>query len=43
MWVNVELVQVPTYFAVGPGVGAFTNRSYINMWDSYVGIQHTAT
>jgi len=42
MWINVELVEVPTYFAVGPNVGAFTNRSYINLWDSYVGIQHKA-
>jgi peptide/nickel transport system substrate-binding protein len=40
MWVNVELTQVPTYFVVGPNVGAFTNRTYVNMWDSYVGIQH---
>jgi peptide/nickel transport system substrate-binding protein len=42
MWVNVELVQVPTYFAVGPKVGAFTNRNWINIWDSYVGIQHAS-
>ena len=35
MWINVELVEVPTYFAVGPNVGAFTSRSYINIWDSY--------
>jgi peptide/nickel transport system substrate-binding protein len=42
MWINVELVEVPTYFAVGPNVGAFTNRSYINVWDSYLGIQHKA-
>jgi peptide/nickel transport system substrate-binding protein len=42
MWINVELVEVPTYFAVGSNVGAFTNRSYINLWDSYVGIQHKA-
>jgi peptide/nickel transport system substrate-binding protein len=42
MWINVELVEVPTYFAVGQNVGAFTNRSYINVWDSYVGIQHQA-
>ncbi len=40
MWVNVEVVEVPTYFAVGSKVGAFTNRTYINIWDSYVGIQH---
>src|SRR5260221_122301 len=42
MWINVELVEVPTYFAVGPNVGAFTNRSWINLWDSYLGIQHKA-
>ncbi|MBV9597827.1 MAG: ABC transporter substrate-binding protein [Chloroflexi bacterium] len=42
MWVNVELVQVPTYFVVGPNVGAFTNRTYINMWDTYVGIQRNS-
>ena len=27
MWINVELVEVPTYFAVGPNVGAFTGRT----------------
>jgi len=42
MWTNIELVEVPTYFAVGPKVGAFTNRSWLNIWDSYVGIQHAA-
>ena len=42
MWINVELVEVPTYFAVGPNVGAFAGRSYINLWDSYAGIQHKA-
>jgi peptide/nickel transport system substrate-binding protein len=40
MWVNVELVEIPTYFAVGPKVGAFTNRTWVNIWDSYAGIQH---
>jgi ABC-type transport system substrate-binding protein len=40
MWVNVELVEVPTYFAVGQNVGAFTNRTWLNLWDSYAGIQH---
>src|SRR5579864_763169 len=33
MWVNVELVQVPTYFAVGPNVGDFTGRTWINVPD----------
>src|SRR5207248_7227610 len=42
MWVNVELVEVPTYIVVGTNVGAFTSRSYLNLWDSYVGIQHAA-
>src|SRR5438552_17500670 len=42
MWINVELVEVPTYFVVGTNVGAFTFRSYINLWDSYGGIQHKA-
>jgi peptide/nickel transport system substrate-binding protein len=41
MWVNVELVKVPSYFAVGPKVGAFTpNRLWLNIEDSYVSIQH---
>jgi peptide/nickel transport system substrate-binding protein len=40
MWVNLELVEVPTFFAVGPKVGTFTGRSNINIWDSYAGIQH---
>src|SRR5437870_1058169 len=42
MWINLELVEVPTYFAVGPTVGAFTNRTWINLPDTYVGIQHKA-
>jgi peptide/nickel transport system substrate-binding protein len=42
MWINVELVEVPTYFAVGPNVGQFTNRTYINVWDTYAGIQRKA-
>lgn len=42
MWINIELVEVPTYFAVGSQLGAFTNRTYLNIWDSYVGIQHAA-
>jgi ABC-type transport system substrate-binding protein len=42
MWVNLELIEVPTYFVVGHNVGAFTNRTWLNVWDSYVGIQHAA-
>jgi ABC-type transport system substrate-binding protein len=42
MWVNVGLVNVPTYFVVGPKVGAWATRSYVNLWDSYGGIQRTA-
>lgn len=42
MWTNIELIEVPTYFAVGPNVGAFTNRTWLNIWDTYVGIQHAA-
>ncbi|MBV9135206.1 MAG: ABC transporter substrate-binding protein [Chloroflexi bacterium] len=42
MWTNVELVEVPTYFAVGPNVGAFTNRTWLNIWDTYAGIQRKA-
>jgi len=34
---NVELVEVPTYFAVGSNVGAFTGRSYINVWTATSG------
>jgi peptide/nickel transport system substrate-binding protein len=39
MWVNIELVQVPTYFVVGPKVGAFTFKQNLSLQDSYVGIQ----
>ena len=42
MWINLELVEVPTYFVVGPTVGQFTNRTWINLQDTYVGIQHKA-
>ncbi|MBV9328026.1 MAG: ABC transporter substrate-binding protein [Chloroflexi bacterium] len=40
MWVNVELTEVPTYFVLGPNVGAFTYKQYLSMQDAYVGIQH---
>jgi peptide/nickel transport system substrate-binding protein len=39
MLVNVELVEVPTYYAVGPKVGGFTGRTWVNLQDSYSGIQ----
>jgi peptide/nickel transport system substrate-binding protein len=42
MWVNIELVQVPTYFVVGPNVGAFTYKQNLSLQDSYVGIQRAA-
>ena len=40
MWVNVEVVEVPTYFVVGPKVGAFTYKQNLSLQDAYVGIQH---
>jgi peptide/nickel transport system substrate-binding protein len=40
MWVNVELVEVPTYFAVGKKVGDFKGRTWINLNDTYAAIQH---
>ena len=40
MWVNVELVEVPTYFAVGKKVGEFKGRTWINLNDTYAAIQH---
>ena len=39
MWVNLELTQVPTYFVVGPKVGAFTYKQYLSLQDAYLGIQ----
>jgi ABC-type transport system substrate-binding protein len=42
MWVNVELVEVPTYFAVGKNVGEFKGRTWINLNDTYVAIQHAS-
>jgi len=42
MWVNIELVEVPTLFVVGPGVGAFTYKQNLSLQDAYVGIQHAA-
>jgi hypothetical protein len=38
MWVNVELVEVPTYFAGGKKVGQFKGRTWINLNDTYVAI-----
>jgi ABC-type transport system substrate-binding protein len=40
MWVNVELVEVPTYFVVGKNVGQFTAKQNLSIWDAYAGIQH---
>jgi ABC-type transport system substrate-binding protein len=40
MWINLELVEVPTYFVVGNNVGAFTVKQNLSLYDSYVGIQH---
>jgi peptide/nickel transport system substrate-binding protein len=42
MWVNEELVTVPSYFVVGPNVGPFTGRVNRSLWDGYSGIQHKA-
>jgi ABC-type transport system substrate-binding protein len=42
MWVNIELVEVPTLFVVGPGVGPFTYKQNLSLQDAYVGIQHAA-
>jgi peptide/nickel transport system substrate-binding protein len=42
MWINVELVEVPTYFVVGKKVGEFKGRTWINLPDSYVTIQHAS-
>jgi peptide/nickel transport system substrate-binding protein len=42
MWINVGLVNVPTYFVVGPNVGAFTGRNHLFLADAYSGIQHKA-
>src|SRR5579864_4147620 len=40
MWVNIELVEVPTLFVVGKNVGAFTYKQNLSLQDAYVGIQH---
>lgn len=42
MWVNIGVVNWPTYFAVGPNVGEFTGRINRSLWDGYVGIQRKA-
>lgn len=42
MWINVGLVNVPTYYVVGQNVGQFTGRINRSLWDGYVGIQHKA-
>ena len=40
MWVNVELVEVPSNMVVSKNVGAFTYKQNLSLWDAYVGIQH---
>jgi peptide/nickel transport system substrate-binding protein len=42
MWINVGLVNLPTYFVVGPNVGQFGGRINRSLWDGYVGVQHKA-
>ncbi len=42
MWINVGLVNVPTYFVVGQNVGPFTGRNNLSLWDAYSGVQHKA-
>jgi peptide/nickel transport system substrate-binding protein len=42
MWVNIELVEVPTLFVVGPSVGPFTYKQNLSLQDAYGGIQHAA-
>jgi len=42
MWVNVALVNVPTYLVLGPNVGEFTVNKNLFLSDAYVGIQRKA-
>jgi peptide/nickel transport system substrate-binding protein len=42
MWVNVELVEVPTYWVVGKNVGEFKGRTWINLNDTYAAIQRAS-
>jgi ABC-type transport system substrate-binding protein len=42
VWVNIELVEMPSYFVVRPNVGAFTVKQNLSLWDAYVGIHHAA-
>jgi ABC-type transport system substrate-binding protein len=42
MWVNVPLVNVPTYMVLGPNVGEFTINKNLILSDAYVGITRKA-
>jgi len=43
MWVNVALINVPTYFVVGPNVGTFAaNTHKVTIQEAFVGIQRKA-
>jgi peptide/nickel transport system substrate-binding protein len=42
MWINVGLVNVPTYLVVGPSVGAFTFNVHRSLAEAYAGIQRKA-
>ncbi len=42
MWINEGLVNLPSYFVVGPNVGAFTVNQHRSLQEAYVGIQHKA-
>jgi peptide/nickel transport system substrate-binding protein len=41
MWVNVGILQMPTYSVVGPNLGSFTSQKSTGIYYSLSGIQHT--
>jgi ABC-type transport system substrate-binding protein len=42
MWVNVGVLQMPTYAVIGPNLGSFTNQKSLGIYYSLSGIQHPA-
>ncbi len=40
MWVNVGILQLPTYAVVGPNLGAFTSQKSTGIYYALSGIQH---
>ena len=42
MWINMPIVEYPSYLVAGPNVGNFTRWAYTILQQAYVGITHAS-